>query len=67
MYLCKHLKEKYSVVAPPANLVSFEEVSKAIRDYCCELIDQGKDAVEVTEFNAEILKKIMEMCNERPT
>ena len=48
------LKEKYSVVAPPANLVSLEDVSKAIKDYCCELIDQGKDAVEVTEFNADL-------------
>ena len=52
------LKEKYSVVAPPANLVSLEDVSKAIKDYCCELIDQGKDAVEVTEFNADIQKRI---------
>lgn len=53
--------------ALPANLVSLDDLSKAIKDYCCELIDQGKDAVEVTEFNAEIQKKIKEMCNERST
>jgi hypothetical protein len=48
--------------AIPANLVSLEDVLKAIKDY-----DQGKVAVEVTEFNAEIQKTIMEMCNESPT
>lgn len=44
--------------AVPTNLVSLEDVSKAIKDYCCELIVQGKDAVEATEFNADIQKRI---------
>ena len=33
-----------------------ELVSRAIKDYCCNLIDAGKDNVEVTEFNADIQK-----------
>lgn len=31
-----------------------EDVSQAISDYCINLVEQGKDSVEVTEFNAEI-------------
>lgn len=42
--------------APPAKLLSLEDVSRAIKDYCCDLIDAGKDMVEVTEFNADLQK-----------
>ena len=39
-----------------AELLSLEDVSRAIKDYCCDLIDAGKDMVEVTEFNADLQK-----------
>lgn len=43
----------------PAKFLSLEIVSRAIKDYCCDLTDAGKDMVEVTEFNAD-LQKILE-------
>lgn len=58
------LKEKYST-APPANLMSLDDVSRAIKDYCCDLIDAGKDMVEVTEFNADLQKKLKSYIGEK--
>lgn len=49
-------KELLEDVTPPAKLLSLEDVSQAIKDYCCDLIDAGKDMVEVTEFNADLQK-----------
>ena len=49
-------KELLEDVTPPAKLLSLEDVSRAIKDYCCDLIDAGKDMVEVTEFNADLQK-----------
>ena len=42
--------------APPLELVS-----RAIKDYCHDLVNAGKDNVEVTEFNAEIQKALKEL------
>ena len=44
---------------PPAKFLSLEIVSRAIKAYCCDLIDSGKVMVEVTEFNAD-LQNILE-------
>lgn len=41
---------------PQTGLVSLDDVSAAIKQYCCDLIDAGKDVVEVTEFNADLQK-----------
>ena len=49
-------KELLEDVTPPAKFLSLENVSRAIKDYCCDLIDAGKDMVEVTEFNADLQK-----------
>lgn len=38
-----------------------KDVAELIRTYCIDLIDHGKDNVEVTEFNADIQKKINEI------
>lgn len=36
--------------------MSFDAVREAIKRYCYKLIDEGKDLVEVTEFNADLQK-----------
>ena len=38
--------------------VDSKNLSRAIRRFLCGLIDQGKDVVEITEFNAELQKII---------
>ena len=45
--------------APPQDLVSIDAVREAIKCYCHKLIDEGKDLVEITEFNAD-LQRILE-------
>ena len=34
------------------------DVESLIKSFCCDLIDKGRDSVEVTEFNADIQKKL---------
>lgn len=38
--------------------VDSENLSHAIKKFLCGLIEQGKDVVEITEFNAELQKII---------
>lgn len=37
------------------------DAEKCIKDYLKELIDEGKDNVEITEFNAEIQKRLAQV------
>lgn len=38
--------------------VDSENISRAIKKFLCGLIEQGKDVVEITEFDAELQKII---------
>lgn len=50
--------------APPQDLVSIDAVREAIKRYCHKLIDEGKDLVEVTEFNAD-LQRILDTAAQK--
>ena len=45
-------------------LIDRAVLSKEIKDFLCGLIEQGKDVVEITEFNAELQKIIGMMPTE---
>ena len=39
-------------------VIDREVLSRRIKDFLCDLIEKGKDVVEITEFNAELHKII---------
>ena len=41
-------------VPTPAKLLSLEDVSQAITDYCKSLIDNGRDTVDVVDLHADL-------------
>ena len=38
--------------------IDSEKLSRAVKEFLCDLIGKGKDFVEITEFNAELQKII---------
>lgn len=38
--------------------IDSDKLSRAVKNFLCELIEKGKDVVEITEFNAELHKII---------
>ena len=64
--VAKELSEVTSEISPPqTGLVSLDDVSAAIKQYCCDLIDAGKDVVEITEFNADLQKMLQFYIGEK--
>lgn len=63
--IAKVAKELLEDVIHPRKLLSLDDVSLAIKDYCCDLIDAGKDMVEVTEFNADLQKILKSYIGEK--
>ena len=45
----------------PTDYIKREDVAKLVRTYCKDLVNRNKDSVEVTEFNADIQRKLAEI------